>query len=201
VERRWSKEASSPLFPQSTFPQFPNNGTQINVAISDVALSDTHHGSEVAFTLKTTILNQGVTAMQFSIIYSVDCPSSEDISDFAPPNLELWDQTEGDEQYEYDYLEGEWEDGFHRKWAAILDRDQFDDFINSCHLQAEHTETMGSLGAPGCGYGWAPAISFNSCDPDALLSAYVTPLPEISKDIFDDDDWNRVRGAVLAVYA
>ena len=58
--------------------------------------------------------------MQFSVIYSVDCPADEDIDAFAPPDLDLWDETEDDDQYEYDYLEGCWENGHHRKWCAIL---------------------------------------------------------------------------------
>jgi hypothetical protein len=59
---------------------------------------------------------------------------------------------------------------------------------------------MGSIGAPGCGYGWAPAISFNGDDPDAIQNAYVTPIPEVEKDRFDERDWEWVRSAVLAVY-
>jgi hypothetical protein len=139
--------------------------------------------------------------MQFSIIYSVDVPEDENIDLYAPPSVdELWDQTEDDEQYEYDYLEGCWTNGSHRKWAAILNREQFDEFIERCGLQAEDTETMGSLGAPGIGFGWAPAISFTSQDPDAIQNAYVTPLPEVEKDSFDQDDWERLKSAVVAVY-
>jgi hypothetical protein len=59
---------------------------------------------------------------------------------------------------------------------------------------------MGSLGAPGCGFGLAPAISFISDGPDAIQSAYVTPLPEVRKENCGEGDWDRVRSAVLAVY-
>ncbi len=138
--------------------------------------------------------------MQFSVIYSADCPADEDISRFAPPDLDLWDETEDDDQYEYGYLEGCWEEGHHRKWVAVLNREQFDEFVQQCGLQAEDVQTMGSLGAPGCGFGLAPAISFTSVDPDAIQSAYVTPLPEVSKESCDEGDWDRVRSAVLAVY-
>lgn len=139
--------------------------------------------------------------MQFSIIYSVDCPAEIDPIDYAPPQVEeLWDQTEGDEQFEYSYLEGRWEGGHHRKWCAILNREQFDQFVERCGLRAEDVQTMGSLGAPGMGYGWAPAISFTSDDQDAIQSAYVTPLPETKKEDLDEGDWDRVRSAVLAVY-
>jgi hypothetical protein len=138
--------------------------------------------------------------MQFSVIYSVDVPADEDVLGYAPPNVAEWDETEGDEQYEYGYLEGCWENGHHRKWAAILDREQFEEFISRCGLTADSTPTMGSLGAPGFGFGWSPAISFDSNDPNAIQCAYVTPIPEVSRTHADERDWERMRGAVLAVY-
>jgi hypothetical protein len=52
--------------------------------------------------------------MQFSVIYSVDCPEDEHITRFSPPDLDLWDQAEGDDSYEYSYLEGRCENGSHR---------------------------------------------------------------------------------------
>lgn len=139
--------------------------------------------------------------MLFSVIYSVDVPSDVDAMDFAPPDLELWDETENDDQYEYDYLEGCWEGGHHRKWCAVLTRDQFDKFVERCGLSAEDVETMGSLGAPEFGFGWAPAISFNGDDPDCIANAYVTPIPETKAESCGERAWERVRSAVLAVYA
>ncbi len=63
--------------------------------------------------------------MLFSVIYSADCPRNESIARFRPPCARrLWDQTEGDHQYEYSYLEGEWDRGKHRKWCAMLDKYQ-----------------------------------------------------------------------------
>jgi hypothetical protein len=139
--------------------------------------------------------------MHFSVIYSVDTPDETDSDDYAPPQVaDLWDRTEGDGQYEYAYLEGRWETGQHRKWCAVLTRDQFDQFVRRCVLTAEDVRTMCSLGSPGCGFGWAPAISFTGDDPDAIQSAYVTPLPEVEKQHLDDRDWERVREAVLSVY-
>jgi hypothetical protein len=139
--------------------------------------------------------------MLFSVIYSADCPSDMDILDYAPPELaELWDETESDESFDYGYLEGRWEGGHHRKWCAVLNREQFDKFVSALGLYAESTETMGSLGAPGFGMGWSPALSFTSEDQDAILSAYVTPVPETAKEHGDDQDWRRVRKAILAVY-
>jgi len=79
--------------------------------------------------------------MQFSIIYSVDVPRDIPISRFAPPHVrKLWDKTEGDEQYDFSYLEGEWAKGHHRKWCAILDKEQFEEFVNHCNLTAEANE-------------------------------------------------------------
>jgi len=140
--------------------------------------------------------------MRFSVIYSADVPEGISIKDYAPPQVgRLWSLTEGDDQFEYGYLEGRWEKGKHRKWVALLTRKQFDAFVGKTGLYAERTETMGSLGAPGFGYGWSPAISFTSDHENAIVSAFVTPLPETTKDGGDERDWERVRGAVLSVYA
>jgi hypothetical protein len=139
--------------------------------------------------------------MLFSIIYSVDVPEGVELADYAPPDVEeLWEETEGDTSYEYSYLEGEWENGSHRKWAAILDREQFEQFVERCELTADSTPTMGSLGAPGFGFGWAPAVAFEGTGHEAIQSAYVTPLPETRRDSCDERDWERVSKAVLAVF-
>ena len=51
--------------------------------------------------------------------------------------------------------EGRWQNrSKHRKWVALLTRQQFDAFVSKLGLYAESTETMGSLGAPGFGFGW-----------------------------------------------
>jgi hypothetical protein len=140
--------------------------------------------------------------MQFSVIYSLDVPKGVSVRDYAPPQAgRLWTLTEGDEQFEYGYLEGRWEKGKHRKWVGLLTRKQFDAFVDKLGLYAESTETMGSLGAPGFGFGWSPAISFNADLEDAIVSAFVTPIPEMTKAGGDEQDWRRVRRAVLSVYA
>ena len=138
--------------------------------------------------------------MQFSVIYSVDVPADTNVLDFAPPNVADWHETEDDDQFGFGYLEGCWEGGHHRKWCSILTREQFEEFVEHCGLVADDTETLGSLGAFGCGLGWAPAISFTSVDSDAFQSAYVTPFPKTNKQPLDRNDWKRLRGAVLAVY-
>ena len=140
--------------------------------------------------------------MLFSVIYSADCPRTESIAQFHPPHVrKLWDQTEGDDQYDYGYLEGDWERGKHRKWCALLTKDQFNEFVETLGLVAEDVQTMGSIGAPGFGFGCAPAISFNdSGDVRAILNAYVTPLPETKKQNWTEQDWERVRTAVINCY-
>lgn len=114
--------------------------------------------------------------MLFSVIYSVDIPNGVNMRPYVPPDCKkLWDETEDDSSYDYGYLEGCWEKGHHRKWCAILTQEQFEEFIDHVGLFAENVQTMGSIGAPGYGCGWAPAISFRNDDPDAIQSAYVTP--------------------------
>jgi len=138
--------------------------------------------------------------MLFSVIYSVDVPKAVSIKPYTPPQRSLWTVTEGDEQFEYGYLEGRWEKGKHRKWTALLTRKQFDAFVEKLGLVAEDVQTMGSLGAPGFGFGWSPAVSFRNDDEDAILNAYVTPIPEVEKASFNDRDWQRVRAAIINVY-
>ena len=41
----------------------------------------------------------------------------------------------------------------------------------------------------------------NGDHEDAITNAYVTPIPETTKEGGDERDWERVRGAVLSVYA
>jgi hypothetical protein len=140
--------------------------------------------------------------MLFSVIYTADCPHTESIARFRPPRVrKLWDLTEGDGQYDYGYGEGDWERGKHRKWCGMLTKEQFREFVQAVGLFADDAQTMGSLGAPGSGFGWAPAISFSGGgDQRAVLNAYVTPIPEVKKEGLDKRDWRRVRRAVLNVF-
>lgn len=143
--------------------------------------------------------------MIFSVIYSFDCPREQPVGYFMPPKNQrrLWQQTEGDEQYDLDV----WEKGKHRKLCAEdLTRAQFDAFVKHCALVAEDCETMGAL----TGFGWRPAISFNSQQEErpGYGNAYVTPYPSYSvpaNDRLNDVPWQkrcweRVRQAVISVY-
>lgn len=137
----------------------------------------------------------------FSVIYSFDLPAKVSVRRFLPKGR-AWRQTEGDEQYDYDYLEGEWKHGKHRKLVAVLTRKQFENFVNDACLVAEKTPTMGSLGAPGLGLGLSPAVSFRGDDQDAILSAYVTPFPdrdEVTREL-TEHDWDRCVRALTSTY-
>lgn len=143
--------------------------------------------------------------MRFSVIYSVDVPANESIVRYFPPNhKKKWDCTERDSEYQYGYLEDKWEKGKHRKFCAILDRKEFESFIAQCELFAERVETMGSIGAPGFGFGHAPAISFCDLgDRPAIRNAYVTPIPkrmEVREKPCDEKAWKRIRNAILSLY-
>ena len=73
--------------------------------------------------------------MRYSVIYSVDVPCDCDPLDYAPPKVnKLWDQTEGDEQYELSYLEGCWEREATASGARILTEAQFRSFVEHCGL-------------------------------------------------------------------
>lgn len=142
--------------------------------------------------------------LQFSVIYSVDCTRDTNILPHTP-SWGRWDTTEDDDQYEYDYLEGDWEGGQHRKFCAVLSREYFEKFLAEQELKAEDVETMGSLGAPGLGFGCSPAISFNGGEDGVMKNAYVTPFPELDPDLakrpeLSEDDWKRIKRAVLTLW-
>lgn len=153
--------------------------------------------------------------MIFSVIYEVDTSESVDIQDYYPPKdqlEELWTCTESsDGESERSYLGGCWEEGAHRKWCALLTRKQFEEFLSETGLVADDTETMGSLGAPGMGFGCAPAILFDGDEYSAFAHAYVTPIPTVHTmeqfdnprptfKGFDERAWERVRRVVIDTY-
>lgn len=147
--------------------------------------------------------------MLFSVIYSVDVlNSNESIQDYMPSQRYLFDTTEGDDCYQYSYLADESGDesyrkGKHRKLCAILNRKQFERFLSDTGLHADDVETLGSIGAPGFGCGWAPAISFTADEYSAVVNAYVTPIPEVeikSEKSNRSESWNRVKKAVLSLW-
>jgi len=143
--------------------------------------------------------------MKFSVIFTVDCPAERSIREYLPSRklLRLMTQTEGNEQYDYSYLEGRWEKGKHRKLCAVFTRQQFNQFIDETLLTADSGETMGSMGALGTDCWIAPAISFNSDDQDCIRGAYVTPLPDIPAPKTarqEERCWLRIKWAILRMW-
>lgn len=144
--------------------------------------------------------------MKYGVLYSVDVPSTVSLRPHLPSKRHLFDTTEGNECYEYDYLEGAWEKGKHRKLIGVLTQEQFDEFVEELGLFAEDVETLGSLGVPwaGCGgLGVAPAISFISEDPEAIQGAYVTPIPQC--DPPEDEEemrevWEELKRKIVEKY-
>lgn len=135
--------------------------------------------------------------MEFSVIYEFDAPRGVRVYEYAPPHRKkLWQLTETSSRWSADPEELP----LHRKYVAILNKEQFEEFISVCDLVAENVETLGSLGAPGFEMGWAPAISFRSESSVAWQSAYVTPLPKTKREVLTERDWQRVRKAVIRQY-
>lgn len=136
--------------------------------------------------------------MKFYIIYSYDFTRNtpEYMLSEAMPDTDLFEQTEDDDEWEYNYLAEEspnnahiWLDGIHRKWVTKepIDKASFLDFLKFSGLCYEDVETMGSITE----YGWLPALSFRG---DSMtyydeygainISAYVTPIPEPVRPMF-----------------
>jgi hypothetical protein len=114
------------------------------------------------------------------------------------PDRGIWTKTEGDSEYEYDYLEDDWIGGIHRKYVACLTSSQFKVFMDQTCLRFETENTMGSLGGPtpdepSGGWSHQPAISFSDDGGESgvILSAYITPF-WVGKHTPDDRDYDRI---------
>ena len=144
--------------------------------------------------------------MRFSVVYEADCRMDDSIRRYAPPKSRAWFLTEQADGKPSNWCSELWGGkAKHRKWCGLLTRTQFDEFLRATGLFAEMTETMGSLGAPGFGYGLSPAISFRDDASEAIKEAYVTPILDVIPRRLVSEKrsnvaWHRVRRAVLAVY-
>jgi hypothetical protein len=156
----------------------------------------------------------------YSVIYSAEWEFNKRdyyplyMRNIAPPKRRLWDLTE--RQDGKDCEGSEWGANRHRKWCAILNQKQFDEFIRHCDLIADSTPTMGSIGAPGYGWGWAPAISFNYDGSEYYANAYVTPnvmedeverlypgvqqMSEEEQQRITDELWEKLTEQILGIY-
>ena len=137
--------------------------------------------------------------MRFSVIYEFDISASDSVRHYMPKNRKLWQITESHET-EYGEI---FPHGKHRKVCAWLTKEQFKRWLEDSILHVEECETMGSLGAPGFGFGWSPAIAYTSDVPDAIASAYVTPVPTkhdgspIRANGVKNRDWKRIQRAMF----
>jgi hypothetical protein len=136
---------------------------------------------------------------EYGVIYTVDVPKGTDPMDYAPPHVDKWELTEDDK----DALESFFgKGGHHRKWAALLKQQEFDEFVEETGLYAEDVETEGAIGVPGCPLDMIePAISFVLDESEVLVGAYVTPLPPENSPVENDEKmWNNVRKEMLDRY-
>jgi hypothetical protein len=135
--------------------------------------------------------------MKFYVIYSFDCTKNDNPKYYDPPYKDDWTQTEGDDEWDYNYLADEnphnadmWRDGHHRKYVyPDMDKAQFLHFLKETSLCFEDVETMGSL----TDIGWMPAFAFRASDSAMSIydnkglvdaGAYVTPIPEPVRPMF-----------------
>lgn len=110
--------------------------------------------------------------MQFSVIYDFQIPKCCAIADYAPPHArKLWDLTEKDCDCETGFKQ--------RKYGAVLNKKDFLEFLRARYFSSCINETMGMVGAPGFGFGWAPAFGLDLEDSAGWGSCYVCPIPEV----------------------
>lgn len=91
------------------------------------------------------------------VILSVDARETDepDPPYLKPPTVGEWEQTEGDEQYDFGYLADEFGDesyrnGVHRKWVGYLSESEFDAWLGTEGYDREDAReqgepTMGSI--------------------------------------------------------
>lgn len=139
--------------------------------------------------------------MLFSVIYDFKCDRDVSVRTLYPTNFRkvrdgqrIWWITEKD--YDPESFSKQ------RKLCAVLTKKEFEQFLSDCNLYPENARTMGSIGAPGLGFGCSPAISFTGvCDEYMDTGAYVTPIPEVNrKNGFTERDWERLRKVIIERY-
>lgn len=127
----------------------------------------------------------------------------------------MWQVTESEPDGTYDDIWGK--NYKHRKYTALLNKSEFQQFVDKSDLVASTVETMGSLGAPspdGMVLGIVPAVCFDYRSGDYELNAYVTPYVVRQrrgrqKGVYDsvrkagcgERDWDRLRDAIIAKWS
>ena len=148
--------------------------------------------------------------MDFGIIFTVDRFNTKgerpNLSVFyaSPRLMRKLTMTESDDAYD-DY--GCDMTAKHRKYAGILTKEEFKQFVDETGMCAEDVETMGAIGMPGSGYGCVPAISFDgrgTFPQGAIVNAYVTPYPSTEPPDTPEKQeraWRRIRAAILRQFS
>ncbi len=132
--------------------------------------------------------------MKFGVIYSIDWFATD--SDTCPALdgedaevMKLFDITESND------IEGSDDEPArkHMKFASkeLLNRKDFERFLQHTRLTASSTPTMGSTIGGAWGMGWtAPAVAFEGDDRVYEEMAYVTPVPDVEPRQFHIDPKN-----------
>lgn len=129
--------------------------------------------------------------MLYGVILSVDA-EKDFFESFrpAPASEDAWAETE-DESSEYDFWYED-EEGWHKKWVALLDEKQ----LEALMVQFDWIyigRTMGAIGMP-CPdpekwYMHWPAFSISNNDQDIVANAYITPyFMEGDEDVIPEFD-------------
>ena len=112
--------------------------------------------------------------MKYSIIYTADCVEGVDVDKYAP--IGDFKKKEGDLERGDTYPH-------HRKWVALLDEEEFHEFICEANIYYNPYAEGSSLGSPGCGMSIVPAFIFDAEFREnfgdviiAEVSANVTPV-------------------------
>jgi hypothetical protein len=122
--------------------------------------------------------------MKWSVIYSVDTRADNSLDEFIPTSDE-WEMTEGDESYEFVYMDDEYDGGKHGKYVGYLTNNQFKKFLSQILVPSFVENTMGMLGGlveDGIFLGLMPAWSLSPANyyvnEPFNQTAYVCPFPE-----------------------
>jgi hypothetical protein len=138
--------------------------------------------------------------MRFSVIFTDSKVDGSKAGRHIPASAsEQLERTEGKDSHPYTYLDGIKEGADHGKWIGILDEEELDDLflMNGLYIA---DKTAGAVGAPGFGPFHVPSIGITTDHPpegSINVSAYVTPMPETSKDTLEERDFRRIREAFI----
>jgi hypothetical protein len=125
--------------------------------------------------------------LNFFIVYSIDAPTDE-LTTWQPPK-----KLKQTAAYKKAHMVS-------RRYAGLLNKDEFNKFVKSKGLIMTPHNTMGSMTDEG----WLPAMEFLNKE-NVNIFAYVTPLPEVEQrkkqtKARSDRLWARLKTAMLGIY-